>query len=122
MIQTMSRIDVPERIAQIKPGESLTLGGIAFAVDRGISRVEISADNGETWKPAEVATALSQYTWVLWVYGWTPPENGNYIVKVRATDGQGNLQTSAITDALPDGATGYDSVYVNVVPNSLPTP
>jgi hypothetical protein len=34
---------------------------------------------------------------------------------VRATDGTGKVQTSVVQDVVPDGATGYHQITVNVV-------
>ena len=36
---------------------------IAFAGDRGISRVEVSVDGGDTFADADLKTALSPFTW-----------------------------------------------------------
>src|SRR5205085_1725436 len=40
-------------------------GGIAFAGVRGVSKVEVRVDEGE-WQDAELRTALSSTTWVVW--------------------------------------------------------
>ncbi|MEE9398801.1 MAG: molybdopterin-dependent oxidoreductase [Dehalococcoidales bacterium] len=115
VIKTMSRIDVPLPRADYTPDELGSVGGIAFSGDEGISWVEVSTDDGQTWSQAQVKGALSPYTWVLWVYNWEPTVEGRYSIKVRATDGKGNLQTSQQSPALPSGATGYHSIVVNVV-------
>ncbi len=121
VIKTMSRIDVPASASQSKPHEVLMLGGVAFAGDRGVSLVEVSTDGGKTWNTAAMKPALSPFSWVIWVYNWTPVQNDNYIIQVRATDGQGNLQSDIPTPALPDGASGYDSRLVVITPNPSPT-
>ncbi|MGA2666364.1 MAG: molybdopterin-dependent oxidoreductase [Nitrososphaerales archaeon] len=91
------------------------IAGMAFAGDRGISKVEVSADGGATWSPASMKDPLSDYTWVLWSAYWNPPSTGGYALVVRATDGQGNAQTATITTPFPAGATGYHTVDVTVV-------
>lgn len=90
------------------------IAGIAFAGDRGIEKVEVSTDGGNTWIPASVKDPLSQYTWVLWTADWNPPDTGNYSIAVRATDGTGAVQTATIAAPFPGGATGYDIVDIGV--------
>jgi len=91
------------------------VAGIAFAGDRGISKVEISADGGNTWTTASLVDPLSQYTWVFWSASWNPPATGEYHLEVRATDGEGNLQTATMNAPFPGGATGYQVVDISVV-------
>ncbi len=107
--KTMSRIDAPEGTV----GESATIAGIAFAGDRGISKMEVSTDGGKTWEQAEIKPALSQYSWVLWHKEWSPRYSGRHLIKVRATDGTGTTQTAAYTTPYPSGSSGYDSKEVS---------
>jgi DMSO/TMAO reductase YedYZ molybdopterin-dependent catalytic subunit len=102
--KTMSRIDVPSKTIH---GQT-TIAGIAFAGDRGISKVEVSTDGGNTWKTAQLKGPLSSYSWVLWSYDWMPESAGSRAVIVRATDGAGVTQTSQHSPPIPDGASGYD--------------
>ncbi len=111
-VQTMSRIDFPTE-RTLSPGR-ISLSGIAFAGDRSISRVEVSTDGGQTWAEAYLKPPMSRTAWVLWGYDWTPPGPGTYRVMVRATDGQGNLQTATRTDPYPNGATGYHTVTYTI--------
>ncbi|HUI01826.1 MAG TPA: molybdopterin-dependent oxidoreductase [Nitrososphaerales archaeon] len=90
------------------------VAGVAFAGDRGISKVEVSTDGGNTWIPASVKDPLSQYTWVLWTADWNPTSTGNYSIAVRATDGTGAVQTAVMNTPFPSGATGYHIVDVGV--------
>jgi DMSO/TMAO reductase YedYZ molybdopterin-dependent catalytic subunit len=97
----------------IVPGQKVPVAGIAFAGDRGISKVEVSTDGGATWKSASIKDPLSKYTWVLWTAGFTPATaQGNYTVIVRATDKRGNVQTAEIRPPFPDGATGYHMIKI----------
>ncbi|MGA8084564.1 MAG: molybdopterin-dependent oxidoreductase, partial [Candidatus Nitrosopolaris sp.] len=97
----------------IVPGQRVPVAGIAFAGDRGISKVEVSTDGGTTWKSANIKDPLSKYTWVLWAAGFTPaaPQGSNRIV-VRATDKTGKVQTSEIRPPFPDGNTGYHIINI----------
>jgi DMSO/TMAO reductase YedYZ molybdopterin-dependent catalytic subunit len=95
-------------------GKNIPIAGIAFAGDRGISKVEVSVDGGTTWKTAIVKDPLSQYTWVLWTSGFTAVDKENYKIIVRATDKTGQIQTSELKDPFPNGAGGYNQLDISV--------
>ena len=95
-------------------GKNIPVAGIAFAGDRGISKVEVSVDGGTTWKTAIVKDPLSQYTWVLWTSGFTAADKGNYKIIVRATDKTGQIQSSELEQPFPNGADGYNQLDISV--------
>ena len=90
------------------------IAGIAFAGDRGIQKVEVSTDGGNSWTQASLKDPLSGFTWVLWTADWNPPSTGEYRIAVRATDGTGAVQTAVMASPFPGGATGYHIVDVGV--------
>ena len=94
--------------------KSNQIAGIAFAGNRGISKVEVSTDGGKTWKTAIVKDPLSKYTWVLWTSTFTPKVGGDYNFVVRATDTTGKVQSADFADPFPNGAAGYDMVSIKV--------
>jgi DMSO/TMAO reductase YedYZ molybdopterin-dependent catalytic subunit len=110
-IKTASRIDVPQFGAALSPGR-VAVAGVAWAQHRGISRVEVQVDTGP-WEVAQLSGTVSADTWRQWVYTWqaTP---GSHLLRVRATDGTGALQTADVSDVVPDGATGYHTITVKV--------
>ena len=95
-------------------GRTTTVGGIAFAGTRGISKVQVSLDNGLTWKDASIKEPLSPYSWVMWAAELNIPteQKKEYKLTVRATDKTGNVQTSAIREPFPDGSTGYQMINI----------
>jgi hypothetical protein len=112
-LQTMSRIDHP--IDQVSVRQTVEVGGIAFAGNRGIQKVEVSVDGGVTWHRATLQPPLSQDSWVMWAWQWTPTQTGAYTVVCRATDGTGAVQTGRLRSTVPDGATGYHQIPIQVV-------
>jgi len=110
-ILTQSRIDTPRDGTSLASG-SVAVAGVAWAPDRGISAVEVQVDDGP-WRPAELSTPISDATWVQFVYRWdaTP---GSHSLSVRATDGDGEVQTADVTRPAPDGARGHHTIGVNV--------
>jgi DMSO/TMAO reductase YedYZ molybdopterin-dependent catalytic subunit len=107
-ILTQSRIDTPRGGVAAGP---VKIAGIAWAPDRGISRVEVSVDG--VWGDARLSTPISNATWVQWVADWTATP-GNHVIQVRATDGTGMLQTEQPSPPAPDGARGWDTINVSV--------
>jgi hypothetical protein len=92
----------------------VVVAGIAFAGQRGISKVEISTDGGRTWTDAALEAPPGRHTWRRWRYAWTVPGSGRYRLVARATDGTGQLQTSVQRPPFPDGYTGLHSVEVSI--------
>ncbi|MEJ2666833.1 MAG: molybdopterin-dependent oxidoreductase [Deinococcales bacterium] len=111
VVQTMSRIDTP-KATSLGDGTA-AIGGIAFAGLRGVRAVQVSFDGGSSWHMATLRPADNPYSWTLWGVEWQA-EKGGYDVLVRAVDGTGAVQTSERSQPLPDGATGYDKVHVEV--------
>jgi hypothetical protein len=109
---TATRIDVPANRAQFSPGQ-VALAGVTFAGSRGIDRVEISLDNGASWEPALLKPALSQNAWNLWVFR-KDLGPGTYLVKSRAVDGNGDLQSAEEMEPFPEGSNGYHSIVLRV--------
>jgi DMSO/TMAO reductase YedYZ molybdopterin-dependent catalytic subunit len=110
-VKTSSRIDVPDTGANVSAG-SVAVGGVAWAQHRGIDAVEVRVDDGP-WHRATLAAEPTIDSWRQWHWRWSA-EAGDHTLAVRAVDGDGTVQTGAVTGVLPDGATGYHTVSVRV--------
>src|SRR5467141_4125283 len=89
IVPTRSRIDVPDHESWFflsKLAGPIEVKGMAFGGDRGISRVELSLDDGKTWDEASIHYAGGDLAWSLWnaPNGWMPDEPGDYTIVVRA--------------------------------------
>jgi DMSO/TMAO reductase YedYZ molybdopterin-dependent catalytic subunit len=116
VVPTTSRFDQPspEQVISLSAGNAVPLKGVAFAGARGVSRVEVSIDDGQTWREAPIAYRGAALAWVLWREAWTPRQPGTYRLVVRATDGAGMLQTATEHNTDPEGATGYHRLTIRV--------
>ncbi|GGZ56384.1 oxidoreductase [Streptomyces inusitatus] len=110
-VKTQCRIDTPKPFARPRAG-TVTIAGVAWAQRRGVERVEVRIDDGP-WRPADLAAQDTRDTWRQWSLPWraTP---GSHTLTVRATDGEGRVQTAERTRTVPDGASGRHSVVVTV--------
>jgi hypothetical protein len=118
-VQTAVFIRIPQDGATVNLSQndgSVMIGGVAFAGDRGISKVEVSVDGGSTWQLATLKPPVSNLTWVLWAFKWYPPSPGQYVIYARATDGSNDLQTATQSGPFPAGATGYVMSTMDVAP------
>jgi DMSO/TMAO reductase YedYZ molybdopterin-dependent catalytic subunit len=111
-VKMSSRIDVPRRDDEIGAGET-RVGGVAWSQHTGISAVEVSLDGG-AWQSAELGNAETVDSWAQWSTKLTV-ERGDHTLRVRATDDDGLVQTGAVADVLPDGATGWHEVHFSAV-------
>jgi hypothetical protein len=62
---------------------------------------------------ATLSEPLSESAWLQWSVEWEAPA-GAHRLTVRATDGEGNLQTDELRPPAPDGATGWHTIEVVV--------
>ncbi|MFI5507460.1 molybdopterin-dependent oxidoreductase [Mycobacterium sp. NPDC051804] len=107
-IKTQSRIDVPRSGQDVSQGP-VTFGGVAWAQDRGVRRVEVRIDEGD-WEQADLGANYANDTWRLWSFPWQATKPGQHTISVRATDNTGAVQTEDIAGVIPDGATGWHTV------------
>ena len=116
IIKTMSRIDAPNNGAtvSVKVDREVLIGGIAFAGNRGISKVEVSIDEGDNWIEAELGKELTPFSWVQWKTTWEPPIAAGYTIRVRATDGDGQLQDETELEPAPNGASGWHTINTRI--------
>jgi DMSO/TMAO reductase YedYZ molybdopterin-dependent catalytic subunit len=110
-IKTQSRIDRPRFADPVQSGEYV-VAGVAWAQHRGISAVQVRVDEGP-WQEATLASTASIDTWRLWSWRWQATV-GRHTLQVRAADNDGAFQTDRLADPIPDGATGYHTVTVEV--------
>jgi hypothetical protein len=74
--------------------------------------VEVSPDGGRAWNDAHLETELSPFTWRRWQYRIRRPSGAVVRLLVRATDGEGAVQTGTVTPPEYSGSTGYDEVTI----------
>jgi len=117
-VPNRSRIDVPDYDSRFSLGQlsgaPIQIKGVAFGGDRGISRVEFSDDDGETWEDAKIVYPGTKLTWALWSYDWKPDEADDYTLVVRATDGKGKVQEFEEARGWFSGTTGFHKILVHV--------
>ncbi|ELZ27100.1 sulfite oxidase-like oxidoreductase [Halogeometricum pallidum JCM 14848] len=100
----------------------IQVAGHAYAGVRGIDRVEVSTDGGETWTDATLSEPLPAGTdedgdaaedaWRQWEHTYDDPGTKHTVV-VRAVDGTGTLQPREEDGPYPSGATGWVSKTVS---------
>jgi len=117
IVPIRARFDVPDDKMQIPMGDAakgLPLKGVAFAGDRGVSRVEVSFDEGKNWQEAKIDYPGTELTWVLWSYDWRPDQAGEYKLSVRATDRRGQVQAHDEKRPKTSGETGLHTITVQL--------
>jgi DMSO/TMAO reductase YedYZ molybdopterin-dependent catalytic subunit len=111
-VKTQSRIDTPTHLERVPPGPR-AVAGVAWAPDRGVSRVEVQLGEDADWVEAELSEPLSISSWVQWRVDWDA-RPGEHELRVRATDGTGETQTDSVAPPAPSGATGWHTRRVVV--------
>jgi DMSO/TMAO reductase YedYZ molybdopterin-dependent catalytic subunit len=114
---TRSRIDVPDYDSRFSISElqqPIEVKGIAYGGDRGISRVELSIDDEKSWRDAEIYYSGSDLAWSLWKTEWKPDAAGDYVLVVRATGGEGDVQEWEEDRGWFSGVTGFHKIVVHV--------
>ncbi|MEJ7834086.1 MAG: molybdopterin-dependent oxidoreductase [Nocardioides sp.] len=106
-VKMSSRVEVPLSGQEVAAGP-VTFAGTAWSQHTGIAGVEVAVDGG-SWTPAELAGAPTDDCWVQW-RAEVDVTQGDHLVRVRATDKEGLVQTGVERDVLPDGATGWHTI------------
>lgn len=79
-----------------RPGEwaapgLVALQGVAWSNASPVTKVEVSADGGQTWSPASLTGKLTKYGFRKWTFAWRAGE-GQYVLMSRATNEAGQSQ------------------------------
>ncbi len=110
--------DLLTRQRFVAPGRH-TIRGMAWSGSGSgaIERVELSTDDGETWREADLTGSAGSFAWTPWSVDWDVPEAGKYVLACRATDAAGNIQPvdpNAVWNRQGMGGNGVQRVMVTV--------
>lgn len=96
------------RVAQ---GGPLIVRGVAWDSGSGIQSVELSEDEGRSWRRAELGESLGPYAFRTWQYALLPRERGTLTLLARASSVRGLSQ--------PETWSANPAGYHNNVPQRL---
>jgi DMSO/TMAO reductase YedYZ molybdopterin-dependent catalytic subunit len=68
------------------------LRGRSWSGNGPIRQVEVSTDDGATWRPARPVGPGGEYGWQRWEFRWRPSRPGSHTLRARATDVTGATQ------------------------------
>ena len=89
---------------------ALRQGLVAFAIGTAAGLIGALF---HPWQVATLAMVASIDTWRLWSLTWNATP-GDHQIRVRATDNEGETQTSQEEPPAPNGATGWHTIHVSV--------
>lgn len=102
-----SIITSPRNGTRLPPGtREISVRGAAWAGDLTVSRVDVSADAGQTWTPAKLSEPKNRYDWQRWTATLKLPSDGYFELWTRATDSEGRAQPHVATNWNPQGYGG----------------
>jgi DMSO/TMAO reductase YedYZ molybdopterin-dependent catalytic subunit len=91
---------VPEFMTRERtvPVGRTTIEGRAWSGLAPVAAVDVSTDDGATWRPAQLdAPDLGRWAWQRWSYAWEATEAGPHVLCCRARDEAGNEQPTTQT-------------------------
>lgn len=74
------------------PMGTIDVAGFAWAGETDIARVDVSIDNGATWRPARLVGERAKYAWRRFEFAFDPARPESYLIMSRATDAKGRTQ------------------------------
>ena len=109
-----SLITTPANGAALAAGK-VAVGGFAWAGENDITKVDVSIDNGATWRAARLTGEQARFTWRRFEFEFTAAKPQSYLILSRATDSKGTMQP-AVSQWNPSGYlwNQYDSIRVEV--------
>jgi DMSO/TMAO reductase YedYZ molybdopterin-dependent catalytic subunit len=87
-----SMITFPAPNATAKVGTTITVRGKAWVGEGSVDRVEVSVDEGKTWRNAQLAKSTGRYAWRTFTYEHKAEAPGYVTFLARAWDDRGNAQ------------------------------
>lgn len=99
-MKPVTTLQIKSIIASHLDGQDVSLSpqklrGVAWSNESPVSSVEVSTDNGRTWKPARLGKETARFGWRQWEYDWAPAQAAYYTVMARARNVAGETQPMA---------------------------
>ncbi|MBF9233491.1 molybdopterin-dependent oxidoreductase [Microvirga alba] len=91
-----SLITTPAESEKVRMGQTLTAKGIAWDGGYGITSVEISTDEGQTWSRATLGPDVGRYSFRQWTFPLKTTRKGALTLLARATNAVGQTQNSTL--------------------------
>ena len=91
-----SQVTSPADGSSVSSGSSVQISGTAADSGGVVGGVEVSTDGGATWHRAPGRSN--------WSYAWTPGAPGNAVIRSRAVDDSGNIETPSAGVSVTIGA------------------
>ena len=92
-MRVKAQIARPEYAEAVRAGQSYRVHGAAWTTEAEITNVEVSTDEGGTWKTARLLGNSLRNAWRLWEYDWAVPATpGKTVLMARAVDSEGGTQ------------------------------
>ena len=97
----ITSILVNSLITNLKEGQKVKKGhlkikGLAWDGGSGIEKVEISTDNGQSWKSAKLNKDLGNFSWREFKFTLPVKDSGTKIIQARATNKMGQTQSDQL--------------------------
>ncbi len=93
---------IPPRSLLVAPSDGATLAqgvqrlrGLAWSGEAPVERVEVSVDDGWTWRAAEWTSEPERYAWRTWEYRWEATKPGPTRLRSRVEDVAGHTQPAS---------------------------
>jgi hypothetical protein len=81
--------------AMLKAGAPTLVRGIAFGGATGVKAVDISLDDGASWRPTTLGQDEGKYSFRQWQTFFVPPAPGSQVLMARCTSSSGETQPDA---------------------------
>jgi DMSO/TMAO reductase YedYZ molybdopterin-dependent catalytic subunit len=112
-----SMITSPAPNQEVRAGQKLIVRGKAWVGEGAVDAVEVSTDEGVTWRRASLDSRGDRYAWRTFTFEYEPERFGYMTFLARAWDDKGNAQpTIAAWNPLGYFWNGVHRVGVVVVP------
>jgi N,N-dimethylformamidase beta subunit-like, C-terminal/Domain of unknown function (DUF4082)/Cadherin-like domain/Bacterial Ig domain len=102
-------ITAPANGATVVQQSQVTITGTASDVDGVVAAVEVSTDDGATWRAADGTTS--------WTFDWWPPRAGTHPIRARAIDDSVNIESPGASRTITVTPAETASLFT---PNDLP--
>jgi DMSO/TMAO reductase YedYZ molybdopterin-dependent catalytic subunit len=91
-----SLITSPAEGARFRAGQPVSVSGFAWDGGYGIRSVDVSTDNGASWREATLGSDSGRYAFRPWTYQFTPQTAGNQAILASATNRLGETQVRTL--------------------------